>query len=62
MEFISSEYEIVNFVFSVMPIFCAFDSMNITFLMNKFDLDIFNARGAIAIDAKTNFGFDNFRA
>lgn len=62
MELISSEYEIVNFVFSFLPVCRAFVSINITFLMNEFDRKIFNARGATVIEAKINLGCDNLIA
>lgn len=62
MELISSEYEIVNFVLSFLPPSFAFESMKITFLMNEFDRSSFNARGAIPIAAKINFGSDNLMA
>lgn len=62
MELISSEYEVVSFVFNFMPFFAAFDSINITFLMNGFDLEMLNARGATIPEAKINFGCDNLMA
>lgn len=62
MVLISFEYEIVSFVFNFLPFRCSFDSINITFFINGFDLEILSTRGAIVIEAKISDGCDNLMA